>query len=484
MSQLLAGRNVALCTVKSVETGDEYGHAFVTNVIADHHCVSIKEVNYIFPALIYGDQENGSEQRGLFRRTGNKPTSNFSSEFLSLLEDRVDSGPKSADPYGLLAYVYSILYSAAFRHRYGAFLRKEFARIPVPTSSQLFDALVELGTKLIALHLMEEEESEVFSTSYKGPNSPEVGRIGWSDNTVWLDAVGTKNGRTAISGTIGFHGVPETVWNFQIGGYQVCEKWLKDRKGRVLSKSDITHYQRIVAAQSETIRLMKKIDDVIEEYGGWPAAFAQDRKLATKADRESNVASWMHSKSTAVEYRTVPSEVLEAAESKAQPYGEDEPAKLKAINSSPENLDREDIICRIRQLFADGQERARDEAISSLAQELDHQLTAENDKELSNALRTAVRRGILDNNHGSMRLFARTIEEYQRDFLKEQFLAALHGRQWIQREDAIRAFARWMGFRRTGPAIENMARSLINGLLREGSLEGDSLQIRRCGQDV
>jgi Type ISP C-terminal specificity domain/PLD-like domain len=81
-------------------------------------------------------------------------------------------------------------------------------------------------------------------------------------------------------------------------------------------------------------------------------------------------------------------------------------------------------------------------------------------------------------------LFARTIEEYQRDFLKEQFLAALHGRQWIQREDAIRAFARWMGFRRTGPAIENMARSLINGLLREGSLEGDSLQIRRCGQDV
>jgi len=76
-------------------------------------------------------------------------------------------------------------------------------------------------------------------------------------------------------------------------------------------------------------------------------------------------------------------------------------------------------------------------------------------------------------------LFARTIEQYDRDFLKKQFLASLLGQQWIEREDAVRAFARWMGFRRTGPAIEDMARSLINGLLRESRLESGGSQIRR-----
>jgi hypothetical protein len=54
----------------------------------------------------------------------------------------------------------------------------------------------------------------------------------------------------------------------------VCEKWLKDRKGRVLSPEDVTHYHRIVVALHETIRLMGEIDAVIEQHGGWPGAFS------------------------------------------------------------------------------------------------------------------------------------------------------------------------------------------------------------------
>ncbi len=87
------------------------------------------------------------------------------------------------------------------------------------------------------------------------------------------------------SGTIGFRGVPEEVWNFHIGGYQVCEKWLKDRKGRTLSKDDIAHYQKIVVALAETIRLMREIDEVIDRHGGWPAAFAAEP--ASKAPASS-----------------------------------------------------------------------------------------------------------------------------------------------------------------------------------------------------
>jgi hypothetical protein len=79
--------------------------------------------------------------------------------------------------------------------------------------------------------------------------------------------------------------VPEDVWNFHIGGYQVCEKWLKDRKGRTLSKDDIAHYQKIVVALAETIRLMKEIDEVIEQHGGWPNAFLAEGKDKPASDR-------------------------------------------------------------------------------------------------------------------------------------------------------------------------------------------------------
>ena len=67
-----------------------------------------------------------------------------------------------------------------------------------------------------------------------------------------------------------FKGIPEEVYNFHIGGYQVCQKWLKDRKGRELTEDEIEHYQKIVVALNETIRIMKEIDAVIEEHGGWP----------------------------------------------------------------------------------------------------------------------------------------------------------------------------------------------------------------------
>src|SRR5262249_48324958 len=94
----------------------------------------------------------------------------------------------------------------------------------------------------------------------------------------------------ATPGTVGFRGVPEAVWNFHIGGYQVCEKWLKDRKGRTLSNDDITHYQKIVVALAETLRLMKEIDEVIEEHGGWPGAF-QSTELADAAAAPRAAAS-------------------------------------------------------------------------------------------------------------------------------------------------------------------------------------------------
>jgi hypothetical protein len=137
-------------------------------------------------------------------------------------------------------------------------------------------------------------------TTYTGPERPEVGRICWSDDTVWLNAPATKKGQPATPGSIGFHGVPEAVWNFYIGGYQVCEKWLKDRRSRTLSDDDIAHYQKIVVALAETIRLMREIDEVIEQHGGWPGAFAQGEAKPQEARRETADADSVVPQSRAV----------------------------------------------------------------------------------------------------------------------------------------------------------------------------------------
>ena len=163
--------------------------------------------------------------------------------------------------------------------RYAEFLKIDFPRLPLTGNLELFRALARLGGELVALHLLESPKLDTPITEYiparhslgggGGGRSPEVEKVSWSKNTVWLDKAQTT----------GFKGVREDVWNFHIGGYQVCEKWLKDRKGRTLSKDDIAHYHKIVVALSETIRLMKEIDEVIDQHGGWPGAFITDPKV-------------------------------------------------------------------------------------------------------------------------------------------------------------------------------------------------------------
>jgi predicted helicase len=155
-------------------------------------------------------------------------------------------------------FVYSILHAPSYRTRYGAFLRSEFPRLPLTGNLTLFRELARLGGDLVCLHLLESPKLDKTLIWYTGPGNPEVEKVSHSRETVWLDKAQTR----------GFRGVSEEVWEFQIGGYQVCEKWLKDRKGRSLPKDDIAHYNKIVAAISGTIRLMAEIDATIEKHGG------------------------------------------------------------------------------------------------------------------------------------------------------------------------------------------------------------------------
>ena len=44
------------------------------------------------------------------------------------------------------------------------------------------------------------------------------------------------------------------------GGYQVLDKWLKDRKGRTLTAEDVKHYCRIATALAKTIEVQVETD--------------------------------------------------------------------------------------------------------------------------------------------------------------------------------------------------------------------------------
>jgi hypothetical protein len=185
-------------------------------------------------------------------------------------------GKKNQEARDIYDYLYSLLHSPIYRERYEVNLRTNFPRLPLPSSFKLFSDLAHLGNKLVSLYLLDSVNVNNIAPTFLGPDNPAIGRIGWSDDTVWLDAGKTeaKQGhRASRPGTVGFKGVPKAVWEFHIGGYQVCHKWLKDRKGRTLSEEDIIHYQKIIVALNETIRIMGEIDEVIEEHGGWPDAF-------------------------------------------------------------------------------------------------------------------------------------------------------------------------------------------------------------------
>ncbi len=139
----------------------------------------------------------------------------------------------------------------------------DFPRLMLTGQLSLFRTLCSLGSDLVALHLMEKKLSGTPHFNISGSNTIEAVRY----TEPGQDA---EQGRVWINKEQYFEGISPEVWNFYIGGYQVCHRWLKARKGRTLEYDDIKHYQQIVAVLAETIQLMAGIDETIIEYGGWP----------------------------------------------------------------------------------------------------------------------------------------------------------------------------------------------------------------------
>jgi predicted helicase len=166
-------------------------------------------------------------------------------------------------PEDIFNYMYATFHAPTYRERYAEFLKIDFPRLPLTSNGNLFRELCKLGDRLVRLHLM--EQFAKVTTRYRISGSNVVEKIDYTSSN---DA--PEQGRVWINKTQFIEGVLPEIWDFQIGGYQVCQKWLKDRKGRNLSFNDITHYQHIIANLVETLSLMREIDQAINEHGDWP----------------------------------------------------------------------------------------------------------------------------------------------------------------------------------------------------------------------
>ena len=254
--------NRALITVRRSETSEAPAHFYSTNQLSVLHSTSAKEGNFVFPLYLYSDASN------LFDTGVRRP--NLSPEFVAELAEKVglefiNDGKGDLEgtfgPEDVFHYIYATFHAPSYRERYAEFLKIDFPRVPF-VGNRLFRNLTAHGETLVALHLMERVGSPISSYPVDGDNI--VDKVSFTENE------GGKTGRVYINKTQYFDGVPTKVWNFYVGGYQVLQKWLKDRKGRTLSYDDLRHYGFIVSALLETIGVMSEIDTAIEGAGGWP----------------------------------------------------------------------------------------------------------------------------------------------------------------------------------------------------------------------
>lgn len=219
--------NIALILSRQFGGGKHF-IVLVTNIINEISSQPFAPY-YAHPLFLYSNDSNRSP--------------NFEPSELAKLTSNLST---KASSEAIFDYIYAMLHSPAYREKYKEFLKIDFPRVPIPTQAE-FDRLVPFGRELRELHLMKSPVIDAYETTFPVAGECEVENIRHESGKVWINK------------TQYFGNVPELAWNFYIGGYQPAQKWLKDRKGRKLSDSDLVHYQRIIKILLETDRIMKLI---------------------------------------------------------------------------------------------------------------------------------------------------------------------------------------------------------------------------------
>jgi predicted helicase len=250
---MLAGDNLALVTRRQMIPGQPANYFFVADRI-------------VIDGLIRSDNRGSESFFPLFLQTeSGSPQWNFSTEFLQACSRVGHEFAKK--PRQLFQMIYAQFHSRAYRERYQSELCFGFPRVFIPASEPLFRVLVEHGRQLIEAHLLRGEFEVPRSISHESSTDSHSLTLPLRDwpqhdgETLWMNEDHSLNG------------ISEAVWEFHVGGYQICKKWLRDRRGRTIHEREANQLRGITASISATIRIMGEIDSVIEKAGGWPVAF-------------------------------------------------------------------------------------------------------------------------------------------------------------------------------------------------------------------
>jgi len=258
--------NLALLSMRQYIHSNPYSHAFVVRSVVDRRIfISNRGAAHVFPLYLYNDIEAQQQISLLQDHPTNNKTTNINVEFQALLNNSYNPQPatmplekqKAFDvpPEEIFYYIYAVLYSNTYREKYQEFLKIDFPRIPFTKDYGLFQKFSEFGKELVGLHLLKSPVLNNPITKFYGEGEGKVEKREYKES----------ESRVYINGTQYFEGIEPEIWNYQIGGYQVLDKWLKDRKGHTLSAEDIKHYCKVVTALKKTIEIQKEIDKLYPE---------------------------------------------------------------------------------------------------------------------------------------------------------------------------------------------------------------------------
>jgi predicted helicase len=222
--------NIAFLAVRNTRRL-QTNNFFITDTLVDKDGISSFDNCRFFPLYLYS-------QDGAVR------VPNFDKGIMGKINVAVG---EETMPEDLFDYIYAVLHSPSYCTKYKEFLKIDFPRIPYPENAEEYHRLAAIGEQLRKLHLMEDVPPTKHA-QFNNPGSNVVDKPEYKGGCVWINKEQC------------FEDVPETAWNFYIGGYQPAQKWLKDRKGRTLTFDDIAHYRKIITVLLETDRLMKEID--------------------------------------------------------------------------------------------------------------------------------------------------------------------------------------------------------------------------------
>ena len=229
ISRQLLRPNLALITSRLTK-GEDFRHVQVSDKPIEVICMSPITSNngFVFPLRLEDDREN------------------ISSEFRATIDSRYDH---HYSPEEILGYIYAVLHAPEYRDRYEEFLRIDFPRIPFPENADEFELISSLGWALVQAHLLNDLR-HCGLADYHGQGNHRIEAVRYSADEKAIH----------INKEQHFKPVPQPVWEFKIGGYQVLDKYLKSRKGRVLSLDEIGHIARVADSLAFTIEQMAAID--------------------------------------------------------------------------------------------------------------------------------------------------------------------------------------------------------------------------------